>query len=93
MQGRTRSLCRHEVEGRCQFSRATLYRMMRQGESPEPIKVGARAVRWPELEIEARLSDRPRATGDLVEPRQPMGASRRPSTRSVALGGRALGRK
>ena len=67
MQGRTRLLRRQEVEERCQLSRSTLYRMMREGEFPEPIKVGARAVRWPELEIEAWLSDRPRATGDLAE--------------------------
>lgn len=69
MRARTRLLRRQEVEDRCQLSRATLYRMMRQGAFPEPIKVGARAVRWPELEIEAWLSDRPRARGDLVESR------------------------
>lgn len=93
MQGPTRLLRRQEVEERCQLSRSTLYRMMREGEFPEPIKVGARAVRWPELEIEAWLSDRPRATGDLAEFRRPMGTSRRPSTRPAALDGRALGRK
>ena len=93
MQGRTRLLRRQEVEERCQLSRSTLYRMMREGEFPEPIKVGARAVRWPELEIEAWLSDRPRATGDLVERHQAMRTSRRLSTRPVALDGRALGRK
>ena len=93
MQGRTLLLHRQEVEERCQLSRSTLYRMMREGALPEPIEVGAGAVRWPELEIEVWLSDRPRATGDLVENRRPMGASRRLSTRRAALDGRALGRK
>ena len=79
MQEPTRLLRRQEVEKRCQLSRATLYRMMCRGEFPEPIKVGARAARRPEFEIEAWLSDRPHATGDLVERRQPMRTSRGPS--------------
>ena len=53
MRGSTRLLRRQEVEKRCRLSRSTLYRMMRDGEFPEPIKVGARAVCWPELEIDA----------------------------------------
>ena len=37
--------------------------MMRDGSFPEPLKVGVRAVRWRESEIEAWLETRPRATG------------------------------
>ena len=70
MRARTRLLRRQEAEKRCQLSRATLYRMMREGVFPELIRVCARAVRWPELEIEAWLSNCPRAKGDLVERRR-----------------------
>ena len=53
-----------EVEARTALSSTTIYRKMREGSFPEPLKIGARAVRWPESEIEAWLSARPRATGD-----------------------------
>ena len=59
-----RLLPRAEVEARCGIARTTIYRLMRAGEFPTPIKVGLRAVRWRESELEAFLADRPRATGD-----------------------------
>ena len=59
-----RLLTRHEVESRCGIARTTVYRLMRAGQFPEPIRVGQRAVRWSESEIEAWLAGRPRATGD-----------------------------
>ena len=52
-----------EVRTRCGLSRSSLYRKMREGSFPAPLKVGVRAVRWPESEIEAWLATRPRATG------------------------------
>ena len=59
-----RLLTRAEVETRCAIARTTIYRLMRAGQFPEPIKVGPRAVRWPSSEIEAWLAGRPRATGE-----------------------------
>ena len=53
-----------EVQTRTALGRTTIYRKMREGTFPEPLKIGARAVRWPESEIEAWLAARPRATGD-----------------------------
>ena len=53
-----------EVQTRTALGRTTIYRKMREGSFPEPLKIGARAVRWPESEIEAWLASRPRATGD-----------------------------
>ncbi len=53
-----------EVQTRTALGRTTIYRKMREGSFPEPLKIGARAVRWPESEIEAWLAARPRATGD-----------------------------
>ena len=61
-----RLLRREEVESRCGIGRSTIYRWMRLGRFPEPVKVGPRAVRWPESEIEAWLTTRPRATGEVV---------------------------
>ncbi len=52
-----------EVLARCGLSRSSLDRMMRDGSFPEPLKVGVRAVRWRESEIEAWLGSRPRASG------------------------------
>ena len=64
MSGPDRLLRRNEVEARCGIARTTVYRLMRAGQFPEPIRVGQRAVRWPESEIEKWLAERPRATGD-----------------------------
>ena len=59
-----RLLPRREVELRIGLSRASIYRLMRRGEIPEPIKVGPRAVRWLESEIDSWLAGRPRSRGD-----------------------------
>ena len=61
-----RLLTRPEVETRCGIARSTIYRLMRAGEFPSPIRVGRRAVRWPEHELEKWLAARPRATGEVV---------------------------
>jgi prophage regulatory protein len=59
-----RLLRRKEVERYCQIGRSTIYRLMREGLFPVPIRVGPRAVRWPEHELTAWLARRPRATGE-----------------------------
>ena len=51
-----RLLRRDEVEAQTGLARTTIYRKMRDGTFPEPIKVGARAVRWPASEIRDWLS-------------------------------------
>ncbi len=53
-----------EVEARTRLSRCTIYRRMRDGSFPKPLKMGVRAVRWCESEIEAWLAARPRSEGD-----------------------------
>ena len=58
-----RLLRREEVEARTGLATTTIYRKMREGTFPVPLKIGARAVRWPASEIEAFLASRPRATG------------------------------
>ena len=59
-----RLLRREEVEARCGIARTTIYRLMREGRFPEPLKVGERAVRWPESEITRWLASLPRAKGE-----------------------------
>ena len=59
-----RLLYRKEVERKVGLSRASIYRLMRQGDFPEPKRVGVSGVRWPESEVEAWIEARPRATGD-----------------------------
>ena len=59
-----RLLRREEVETRCGLARSSIYREMRAGRFPTPLKIGPRAVRWPASEIENWLSERPRATGE-----------------------------
>lgn len=59
-----RLLTRPQVEARVGLSTSAVYRLMRVGRFPEPLRVGLRAVRWPESEIEAWLQTRPRASGD-----------------------------
>ncbi|MCY3960423.1 MAG: AlpA family phage regulatory protein [bacterium] len=57
-------LARRQVEALCRLSTSSIYRFMRDGLFPEPIRVGRRAVRWYASEIDAWLASRPRATGD-----------------------------
>ena len=52
-----------EVQARCGLSRSSLYRQMRNGSFPKPLKVGLRAIRWSESEITAWMESRPRASG------------------------------
>ena len=66
MPGQDRLLTLQEVMDKCRLCRSTIYRLMRKGRFPEPIRVGLRAVRWKESEIEEYLSNRPRAEGELV---------------------------
>ena len=41
------------------LSRSTIYEMMDRGEFPRPIRIGRRAVAWPESSVLAWLADRP----------------------------------
>ena len=45
------------------LSRATIYRKMRKGQFPKPLKLGDRAVRWRQSEVEGWLASLPRAAG------------------------------
>ena len=61
MPGQDKLLTRQEVQSRCRISRSTIYRLKKQGRFPTPIRVGDRAVRWKESEIDEYIGNRPRA--------------------------------
>ena len=61
-----RLLRREEVEAQTGLSRSAIYRLMRAGQFPEPVKIGPRAVRWPQSELNEFLASRPRATGEAA---------------------------
>ena len=56
-----RILRRPEVETRTGLSRSTIYAMMAAGEFPLPIRLGKRAVGWPEERISSWINSRSEA--------------------------------
>ena len=60
-------LTRPEVERRTGLSRSTIYRKMRDGTFPVPLKVSERAVRWRESDIRAYVDSRPRSYGETAK--------------------------
>ena len=61
-----RLLHRAEVEERTGLSRSAIYRLMRAHQFPIPIRVGPRAVRWPQSEINEFIAACPRAPGEVA---------------------------
>lgn len=49
---------RTEVESITGLSRSTIYDMMARGDFPRPVRIGAKAVAWPESKISKWLSQR-----------------------------------
>ena len=50
----------NEVAARLTINRATIYDWIKAGRFPAPIRLGERASRWPEDEVEAWLVAQPR---------------------------------
>lgn len=64
MASQDRLLTLKDVQDKCRICRSTIYSLMREGRFPLPIRVGPRAVRWKESEIDEYLATRPRADGE-----------------------------
>ena len=60
-------LRRPAVEAATGLSRSTIYEMMDRGEFPRPIRVGRRAVAWPESAVLAWLAARPTAQRNIAK--------------------------
>ena len=63
-----RLLRRQQVEEMAGIKRSSIYRLMKNGEFPRPVRVGPVAVRWRESDIRAWLDSRPDAMGDSGPP-------------------------
>jgi prophage regulatory protein len=58
-------LRRPDVEAATGLSRSSIYAMMDAGGFPRPVRIGKRAVAWPQSAIEAWLANRPTSKGAL----------------------------
>lgn len=67
-------LNRREVQQACKLSKSTLYRLMRTGHFPEPLKIGPKAIRWRADEIHEWVESRPRARGESPASATPLPA-------------------
>ena len=63
--------CR-QVQRVCGLSKSTLYRLMRTGVFPEPLKIGPKAIRWRADEIQEWVESRPRARGESTTSANPL---------------------
>jgi prophage regulatory protein len=61
-----RLLTRAQVQARTGLARSSLYRAMREGRFPAPLRVGPSSVRWPASEVEAWIASLPRSHGDGI---------------------------
>ena len=59
-------LRRPAVEDATGLSRSTIYEMMDRGDFPRPIRIGRRAVAWPESAVQAWLASRPPTHRDVA---------------------------
>ena len=66
----TRLLTLRDVTHMMALSRSAVYALMAESRFPQPIRIGARAVRWVEREVLDFIASRPRA-----------GSERRPRSR------------
>lgn len=56
--GTTRRILRRpEVEARCGFKRAHLYKLIDEGKFPRPVRIGVRAVGWDSFEVDQWIAD------------------------------------
>ena len=58
-------LTRKQVEQKVQLTTSSIYRLMREGLFPLPLKIGPSAVRWRSDELTAWIDARPRAEGEV----------------------------
>ena len=52
------------------LSRTTLWRRVRDGQFPKPVKLGPTAIGWRSAEVEEWLDSRPEASAKLTQPRR-----------------------
>ncbi|WP_341212012.1 AlpA family phage regulatory protein [uncultured Limimaricola sp.] len=60
-----RHLRRPDVEHMTGLSRSSLYAMMQKRQFPRPVRLGERAVAWPENAVQDWLASRPIANSEI----------------------------
>lgn len=50
-----------DLEAQLGLSRTTIWRMRRDGEIPQPIRISANTIGWPDHVIDQWLAERPKA--------------------------------
>ena len=73
MRDQDRLIRRVEVERLCALSTSSIYRLMGENRFPRPIRVGPKAVRWRESDIDAWVETRPLANGGSRRSRENAG--------------------
>ena len=63
-----RLLRRRKVEEITGMSRLSIYRQMKKGKFPRPVRIGLSAVRWRASDIMAWMESRPVARGEFEPP-------------------------
>lgn len=63
-----RLLTRREVEEMTGLSRSTIYRLLRIGQFPPPVRIGSKTVRWRLSDIVRWMGSRPLAWGHNWSP-------------------------
>lgn len=53
----------HDVERRCGISKPTIYRLMKIGDFPRPLKLSPNRVAWRSVDIAAWIDARPVSEG------------------------------
>jgi prophage regulatory protein len=56
-QAERRILRRADVEARCGFKRAHLYKLIRDGKFPRPLRIGIRAVGWDSIDVDQWIAE------------------------------------
>ena len=64
-----RLLRRREVEKLTGLSRSTIYRMLKTGQFPQPVRIGRKAVRWRLRDIIAWMDSRPSMSPETWSPK------------------------
>lgn len=59
-----RMLSLRSVMTRIGLSKATIYRLLKQGSFPQPVRMTERSVRWPVEEIDEWVASRPRGVDE-----------------------------
>jgi prophage regulatory protein len=86
---RPRILRRPEVEARTGLCRSAIYTAMGKGLFPRPVRIGAKAVGWHEIQVETWIESRAVSQGALNDPNLSVERNRLPGNLDSLGAGKA----